>query len=106
MAQWSHQSIAKSLSWTGRSASQVGRILADLDLKPLHPAQGSLTRAGSTRCCASTPKPAWAQWSQIDFLPRWSHFLLPQRSPKDPDGTSPAARACTVIRRVRVRRRP
>lgn len=72
---------------TGISASPVGRILADLDLKPHHPARGSLTRSRSTRCCTSTPKPAQTEWSQINFLPRWSHSLLPRWSPKDPNIT-------------------
>jgi len=31
---WTHQLIAEQLADDGISASQVGRILADLDLKP------------------------------------------------------------------------
>ncbi|MFJ3218200.1 IS630 family transposase [Kitasatospora sp. NPDC086801] len=42
-SQWTHRSIAKSLAAHGISASQVGRILADLDLKP-HLVRGWLTR--------------------------------------------------------------
>ncbi|MFI6449809.1 IS630 family transposase [Kitasatospora sp. NPDC050543] len=42
-SQWTHRSIAKSLASHGVSASQVGRILADLDLKP-HLVRGWLTR--------------------------------------------------------------
>ncbi|MFI6086175.1 IS630 family transposase [Streptomyces sp. NPDC051217] len=42
-SQWTHKSIAKSLAVHGISASQVGRILADLDLKP-HLVRGWLTR--------------------------------------------------------------
>ena len=40
---WTHRSIAEQLSDDGISASQVGRILADLDLKP-HRVRGWLTR--------------------------------------------------------------
>jgi len=42
-SQWSHRLIAESLHDVGISASQVGRILADLDLKP-HLVRGWLTR--------------------------------------------------------------
>jgi len=42
-SQWSHRLIAEALSEVGISASQVGRILADLDLKP-HLVRGWLTR--------------------------------------------------------------
>ena len=42
-SQWSHRLIADSLRDVGISASQVGRILADLDLKP-HLVRGWLTR--------------------------------------------------------------
>jgi transposase len=40
---WSHRLVAEALDEIGISASQVGRILADLDLKP-HLVQGWLTR--------------------------------------------------------------
>ncbi|MGP4092632.1 IS630 family transposase [Streptomyces sp. KR55] len=40
---WTHRAIAHQLASTGISASQVGRILADLDLKP-HLVRGWLTR--------------------------------------------------------------
>lgn len=40
---WTHQLIAEQLADDGISASQVGRILADLDLKP-HRVRGWLTR--------------------------------------------------------------
>ncbi|UUU36733.1 IS630 family transposase [Streptomyces sp. CA-210063] len=40
---WTHRAIAHRLASTGISASQVGRILADLDLKP-HLVRGWLTR--------------------------------------------------------------
>ncbi|WP_405702908.1 IS630 family transposase [Streptomyces sp. NBC_01383] len=40
---WPHRAIAQHLPATGTSASQVGRILADLDLKP-HLVRGWLTR--------------------------------------------------------------
>lgn len=40
---WTHQLIAEQLAGDGISASQVGRILADLDLKP-HRVRGWLTR--------------------------------------------------------------
>jgi transposase len=40
---WSHRAIAAHLAPTGISASQVGRILADCDLKP-HRVRGWLTR--------------------------------------------------------------
>jgi transposase len=40
---WTHRLIAQQLSDDGISASQVGRILADLDLKP-HRVRGWLTR--------------------------------------------------------------
>src|SRR3954447_20584629 len=40
---WTHQLIAEQLASDGISASQVGRILADLDLKP-HRVRGWLTR--------------------------------------------------------------
>ena len=40
---WTHRAIAQHLAATGISASQVGRILADLDLKP-HLVRGWLTR--------------------------------------------------------------
>ena len=42
-SQWSHRLIAEALDEVGISASQVGRILADLDLKP-HLVRGWLTR--------------------------------------------------------------
>ncbi|MFG2586579.1 IS630 family transposase [Streptomyces malaysiensis] len=42
-SQWTHRAIAHRLASTGISASQVGRILADLDLKP-HLVRGWLTR--------------------------------------------------------------
>jgi hypothetical protein len=42
-SQWSHRLIAQGLSEVGISASQVGRILADLDLNP-HLVRGWLTR--------------------------------------------------------------
>jgi transposase len=42
-AQWSHSSLAATLSDMGISASQIGRILADLDLKP-HLVRSWLTR--------------------------------------------------------------
>lgn len=42
-SQWTHKSIAKSLADHGISASQVGQILADLDLNP-HLVRGRLTR--------------------------------------------------------------
>jgi transposase len=42
-SQWSHRLIAETLAEIGISASQVGRILADLDLKP-HLVRGWLTR--------------------------------------------------------------
>jgi len=42
-SQWSHRLIAESLDEVGISASQVGRILAGLDLKP-HLVRGWLTR--------------------------------------------------------------
>lgn len=42
-SQWTHRSIAHRLASTGISASQVGRILAGLDLKP-HLVRGWLTR--------------------------------------------------------------
>jgi transposase len=40
---WSHSQLAKALADIGISASQVGRILADLDLKP-HRVRGWITR--------------------------------------------------------------
>jgi transposase len=42
-AQWSHRLLADHLQDDGISASQIGRILADLDLKP-HRVRGWLTR--------------------------------------------------------------
>jgi transposase len=42
-AQWSHRLLAEHLVDDGISASQIGRILADLDLKP-HRVRGWLTR--------------------------------------------------------------
>ena len=42
-SQWSHRLIAEALDEIGISASQVGRILADLDLKP-HLVRSWLTR--------------------------------------------------------------
>jgi transposase len=42
-SQWTHKSIAAALAHYGISPSQVGRILADLDLKP-HLVRGWLTR--------------------------------------------------------------
>jgi len=43
-SQWSHRLLANYLSDLGISASQVGRILAELDIKP-HQVRGWLTRA-------------------------------------------------------------
>jgi transposase len=40
---WSHSQLAKSLADIGISASQIGRILADLDIKP-HRVRGWITR--------------------------------------------------------------
>jgi transposase len=45
-SQWSHQLLAEHLVCDGISASQIGRILADLDLKP-HRVRGWLTRRSS-----------------------------------------------------------
>jgi hypothetical protein len=42
-SQWSHRLLAEQLTDDGISASQIGRILADLDLKP-HRVRGWLTR--------------------------------------------------------------
>ena len=42
-SQWSHRLLAEQLTEDGISASQIGRILADLDLKP-HRVRGWLTR--------------------------------------------------------------
>ena len=42
-SQWSHRLLAEYLDDLGISASQVGRILADLDIKP-HQVRGWLTR--------------------------------------------------------------
>jgi transposase len=42
-SQWSHRLLAEYLSDVGISASQVGRILAELDIKP-HQVRGWLTR--------------------------------------------------------------
>jgi transposase len=42
---WTHRLIAERLADVGISASQIGRILADLDLKP-HRVRGWLTRPG------------------------------------------------------------
>jgi transposase len=47
-SQWSHRRIAEHLADTGISASQVGRILADLDLKP-HRVRGWLNRVDDER---------------------------------------------------------
>ena len=40
---WSHSQLAKALADIGISASQIGRILADLDIKP-HRVRGWITR--------------------------------------------------------------
>ena len=40
---WSHSQLAKALADIGSSASQIGRILADLDIKP-HRVRGWITR--------------------------------------------------------------
>jgi transposase len=40
---WSHSQLARALSDLGISASQIGRILADLDIKP-HRVRGWITR--------------------------------------------------------------
>ena len=45
-SQWSHQLLAEELADDGISPSQIGRILADLDLKP-HRVRGWLTRRSS-----------------------------------------------------------
>jgi transposase len=45
-SQWSHQLLAQELADDGISPSQIGRILADLDLKP-HRVRGWLTRRSS-----------------------------------------------------------
>lgn len=45
-SQWSHRLLAQELADDGISASQIGRILADLDLKP-HRVRGWLTRRTS-----------------------------------------------------------
>ena len=50
---WTHRLIAEHLADDGISASQIGRILADLDLKP-HRVRGWLTRPATP---ASSPKP-------------------------------------------------
>jgi hypothetical protein len=42
-SQWSHRLLAEHLADDGISPSQIGRILADLDLKP-HRVRGWLTR--------------------------------------------------------------
>jgi hypothetical protein len=45
-SQWSHRLLAEHLADDGISPSQIGRILADLDLKP-HRVRGWLTRRSS-----------------------------------------------------------
>jgi transposase len=45
-SQWSHRSLAEHLAGDKISSSQIGRILADLDLKP-HRVRGWLTRRAS-----------------------------------------------------------
>jgi len=45
-SQWSHRLLAQELADDGISPSQIGRILADLDLKP-HRVRGWLTRRAS-----------------------------------------------------------
>src|SRR5579863_6365934 len=42
-SQWSHRSLSEALVEIGISASQIGRILAELDIKP-HQVRGWLTR--------------------------------------------------------------
>jgi hypothetical protein len=42
-SQWSHRLLAEHLADDGISASEIGRILADLDLNP-HRVRGWLTR--------------------------------------------------------------
>ena len=46
--EWTHALIAAEVAGTGISASQAGRILADLELRP-HKVRGWLRRAGDDR---------------------------------------------------------
>ena len=76
-SQWSHRLIAEALDEVGISASQVGRILADLDLKP-HLVRGWLTRpddpdfaeravdvCGLVSVSSCLCKWPWSWWSDI-----------------------------------------
>jgi transposase len=65
---WTHRLIAEHLADVGISASQIGRILADLDLKP-HRVRGWLTRPGRRRLLHQSHRsvrPLPAQTRRID----------------------------------------
>jgi transposase len=60
---WSHSQLAQALSDIGISASQIGRILADLDIKP-HRVRSWITRLRTLPSGSGPPTSAGCTWSR------------------------------------------
>jgi transposase len=60
---WSHSQLAKELADMGISASQIGRILADLDIKP-HRVRSWITRPRTLASGSGPPISAGCIWSR------------------------------------------
>jgi transposase len=60
---WSHSQLAQALSDIGISASQIGRILADLDIKP-HRVRSWITRPDIRRSGSGPPTSVGCIWSR------------------------------------------
>jgi len=96
-SQWSHRLLAEHLTDDGISASQIGRILADLDLKP-HRVRGWLTRrADPTFFCQGRrdlrPVPTPARRFGGDLRGREDRDRRPQpQTPRTTHGARPRGR--------------
>jgi transposase len=85
-----HRLIAEHLADVGISASQIGRILADLDLKP-HRVRGWLTRPDAEP--TSTPRPSpHNDGRQLAFVPGVRQTAEAVRPSSMPGGTRNATR--------------
>src|SRR5512132_3815848 len=66
---WSHSQLAKELADMGISASQIGRVLADLDIKP-HRVRSWITRPDDPASGSARPTSVGCTWSHRPT--RWS----------------------------------
>src|SRR5215207_5526184 len=69
---WSHSQLAKALADMGISASQIGRILADLDIKP-HRVRSWITRPDDPTSGSGRPTSAGCTWCRrpMPWCCRW-----------------------------------